>query len=110
MYRINTLDGIEVGITETLRYIKVHENGSFVQATDDEAVGIAFKSTPYNLIGHDEIEGADTVIISEFDGGIELESLSQKHIGAEQMITDLDIANIEAQQAITELELMMLEG
>jgi len=26
------------------------------------------------------------------------------------MITELDIANIEAQQAITELELMILEG
>ena len=26
-------------------------------------------SVPYNLVGHDEIEGAETVVVSEIDGG-----------------------------------------
>lgn len=110
MYRIIKVDGMEIGITDRVNYIKMGTAECYVLTSHEEAVGISFQNKPYNLIGHNEIEGADTVIISEFDGGMELESLSRKHIGAEQMITDLDIANIEAQQAITELELMILEG
>ena len=30
---------------------------------------MAYNCIPYNLIGHDEIEGADTVVVSEIDGG-----------------------------------------
>ncbi len=31
------------------------------------------ESEAYNLFGHNEIEGKDTVIVSKFDGGGELE-------------------------------------
>ena len=50
MYRIiKVSDGTEIGVTE--------------------AIGVAYNCIPYNLIGHDEIEGADTVVVSEIDGG-----------------------------------------
>ena len=70
MYRIiKVADGAEVGITEAVNYIKIGSSGSLTTATKNDAVGIAFDSIPYNLVGHDEIEGAETVVVSEIDGG-----------------------------------------
>ena len=63
MYRIITTEGTELGITDSVLFIKVSAEGAYVEATEDEAVGIAFESTPYNLNGHTEIAGAKTVIL-----------------------------------------------
>lgn len=77
MYRIiKVADGAEVGITEAVNYIKIGSSGSLTTATKNDAVGIAFDSTPYNLVGHDEIEGAETVVVSEIDGGVTVNSIS----------------------------------
>ena len=59
MYRIITLDGTELGMTDSVLYIKIGNSGSFTPCSVDEAIGVAFNSEPYNLVGHDEIEGAD---------------------------------------------------
>ena len=67
MYRLVTTAGVELGITEEVRYIKRSDNGSFVRADRENAVGVAHNGTPYNLLGHEEIEGADTVIVREAD-------------------------------------------
>lgn len=107
MYRIIKIDGAELGITDSVNYIKIGASGSFTNARREDAVGVAFHSVAYNLIGHDDIKDADTVVVSAIDGGA---YVTQKVVEAEQSITDLDIANIEAQQTITELELMILEG
>ena len=69
MYRIITLDGTELGMTDSVLYIKITESGSFAPTTKDEAIGVAFRSTPYNLVGHSDIEGADTVVVAKCDGG-----------------------------------------
>ena len=110
MYRIITLDGTELGMTDSVLYIKIGNSGSFTPCSVDEAIGVAFNSEPYNLIGHNEIDGADTVVVSAVDGGAQVVELFATHTETEQMLTELDIANIEAQQAITDLELMILEG
>lgn len=65
MYRIITTDGVELGVTDSVRYIKINSNGVFVTANKSDAMGIAYKNIPYNLIGRTEIENADTVIVSE---------------------------------------------
>lgn len=109
MFRIIKIDGTELGITDSVNYIKIGSSGSFASATEKDAVGVAFDSVAYNLVGHHKIEGAETVVVSSVDGGVYMTPMS-KTVEAEQMITDLDIANIEAQQAITELELMILGG
>lgn len=44
-------------------------SGCFVPADQKHAIGVAVNSVPYNLVGHDEIEGAETVVVSEIDGG-----------------------------------------
>ena len=69
MYRLVTTKGAELGITEEVRYIRRADNGSFIRTDEREAVGVAFNGTPYNLFGHEEIEGADTVIVKKTDGG-----------------------------------------
>lgn len=77
MYRIINMQGDELGMVDQVYYIKVGQSGSFTPCTKEEAVGIALNSTPYNLFGHDDIEGADTVLVSKCDGGA-LVSTQQK--------------------------------
>lgn len=75
MYRIITLDGTELGMTDSVLYIKIGNSGSFTPCSVDEAIGVAFNSEPYNLVGHDEIEGAGTVVVATVDGGEKVNSI-----------------------------------
>lgn len=74
MYRIIKIDDTELGVTDSVNYIKISENGCFTNATAEDAVGVAFNSVAYNLVGHNEIEEADTVVVSKIDGGYEIKS------------------------------------
>ena len=76
MYRIIKIDGTELGITDSVNYIKIGASGDFTTATETDAIGVAFNSTPYNLMGHSDIEDAETVIVSKIDGGAEVGSLA----------------------------------
>ncbi len=69
MYRIIKTDGTEIGICEDVQFIKINEYGTYVPAGEEEAVGIAFKGEAFNLIGHNDIEGADTAIFVKTDAG-----------------------------------------
>lgn len=69
MFRIIKIDGTELGITDSVNYIKIGESGDYATASEQDAIGIAFNSEPYNLLGHEDIEGADTVIVSNVNGG-----------------------------------------
>lgn len=69
MFRIIKIDGTELGITDSVNYIKIGESGDYATASEQYAIGIAFNSEPYNLLGHEDIEGADTVIVSNVNGG-----------------------------------------
>lgn len=61
MYRIIKIDGTELGITDSVNYIRYGDNGCFTPATREDAIGVAFKSVAYNLVGHEDIEGAGMV-------------------------------------------------
>lgn len=74
MYRIIKTDGTVLGITDSVNYIKISNNGCFSNAISKDAIGVAFNSIAYNLIGYTEINGADTVIVSEIDTGYEIKS------------------------------------
>lgn len=69
MYRIIKTDGTELGLTDDVRYIKINCNGTYVRATEKEAIGVAYRNTPYNLRGHNDIPDADTVIVIKIDAG-----------------------------------------
>ena len=58
MYRIiKVSDGTEIGVTDTIEFIRYGNSGCFVPADQKHAIGVAVNSVPYNLVGHDEIEG-----------------------------------------------------
>ncbi len=70
MYRIvSTTTGAEIGTVDKVTYIKVGKNGSYTPATLEDATGVAVNSVAYDLMGHNEVNGADTVTVTEFDGG-----------------------------------------
>lgn len=110
MYRIIKIDGTELGITDSVNYIKIGASGSYTPSARQDAIGVAFCSIPYNLIGYDEIEGAETVVVAAVDGGAEIVDLNAKNIEAEQMLTDLYLDGVQAQQDITEIQLQLLGG
>ena len=72
MDRIIRIDGTELGLTDEARYIKFGSCGQFVQTTRAEAIGVAFKNSVYNLLGHNDIAEAETVIVSRASTADEL--------------------------------------
>ena len=44
MYRIIKIDGTELGITDSVNYIRYGDGGCFTTATRKDAIGVAFKS------------------------------------------------------------------
>lgn len=72
MNRIIRIDGTELGLTDEARYIKFGSCGQFVQTTRADAIGVAFKNNVYNLLGHNDIAEADTVIVSRASAADEL--------------------------------------
>ena len=82
MDRIIRIDGTELGLTDEARYIKYGSCGQFVQTTRAEAIGVAFKNSVYNLLGHNDIAEAETVIVSRASTADEL--TAQKADLAEQ--------------------------
>lgn len=72
MDRIIRIDGTELGLTDEARYIKYGSCGQFVQTTRADAIGVAFKNAVYNLLGHNDIAEAETVIVSRASTADEL--------------------------------------
>ncbi len=71
MYRITNINnGANLGAVDKVTYITIGESGAFAPVPEDEAIGVALNGVAYNLMGYEEIEGADTVVVSEFDGGV----------------------------------------
>lgn len=99
MYRIiNEQTGELIGLTESVRYIRIHEgNGCFVQCDEEQAIGVAFQSEPYNLFGHEEIADRPTIIVRKVDGG-EV-SMKQKEM------SDKNAANIDYISMMADIDL-----
>ena len=81
MYKLVNQDtGETVGITESPTYIRLSQNGCFVLCKAGETPqGVAFASQPYNLFGKEPMSpGLPTVIVTEVDGGQELQAMQQQ--------------------------------
>ena len=72
MNRIIKTDGTELCLVDKARYIKRSDYGVFVEAERKDAIGVAVKGVVYNLLGHDEIAGAETVLVSDASTADEL--------------------------------------
>ena len=64
MYKILTDTNKVIGYVDKPNYIKVAENGDILSAVPVEAVGLNYQGTLYNLLGHNDIEGASTAYAS----------------------------------------------
>lgn len=53
------------------------ENGCFVLCQEAEATGIAHNGTVYHLLGREELEGAESVILEAADAGAEIQTTKE---------------------------------
>lgn len=70
MYQVIKGNTVMVYVDQPV-FIRLHENGCYVPATEEDAQGLSIQSVPYHILGRDELPGAvATVVISKIDGGI----------------------------------------
>ena len=70
MYKIiSTADGREIGAAEKPHFIRRSSAGCYVQADEETALGVAYRGTPYNLEGRENLGAKETVRLIEFDAG-----------------------------------------
>lgn len=101
MYRITKAEGgVVVGCTDKPLYIKV-KNGSYIQTTEEEAQGVAFRGVAYPFIGNEESIEGDAVVLSAFDGGEVVgitsaaEEKNRAHIDYLSMMSGIDLPEEE---------------
>ena len=106
MFRIvNLTTKKELGLVEKVNFIKISPTtGCYISATQDEAIGVAYKCVPYNYREHKEIEGADTVSVIEIDSGYNLYDVQIKEKNLEQQLAETDEAAIQLYEANIALE------
>lgn len=95
IYQLRTPEGKILGYTEEPRYIKVHKTtGCFVQATKEDAQGIAYKSVAYNFYGHHWFKHAPHIILREVDGAEYISDIEKQNIALEEQLAETDMAAI----------------
>lgn len=107
MYQIIS-NGVLVGACDSPRFIKT-KGTSFIEATQDEAEGVAICGAPYNLTGHTEITidnvaedgtvsrvAAPEAIIRQVDSG-------EMYFGHGSKIASLETSDTEMQMALCEV-------
>ena len=113
MYRIiNIGNGKTIGFTNLVRYIKVKPStGVYIQCPVEEAEGIAFASTPFNLAGKEAMkEGLATVIISEKDDGLIMsDAIDDAVVPIDEVLCDFDSDIEDIKDALCEID-ELLEG
>lgn len=93
---INSDTGEQLGIILLPTYIrKKAETGALITAKANNADGIAYHSTPYNLLGKVGVGAEETVVLEEFDEGEMLEELKD----ATDLIPMLEDALCEIDEA-----------
>lgn len=114
MYLIKKTDGTELGIVEEPTYIKIGKSGCYTNATRADAIGVAYNSTPYNLIGHSEIKDAETVEVVYINVGEELRKDQAAIAEVENALCELDAAaeekRAEYEEALCELDSIISGG
>lgn len=101
MYEI-IIGGAVVALTAKPRYIKINpDTGVFVEATAEDAIGVAVAGAPYNLHGGTAIEGMPEADIREadaseyiFDNSVQIkrnaEDATAHIVSVEDAVCDLD--------------------
>lgn len=94
MYKLINFDtGEEIGITDSLTYIRLGKNGCYVKCKNgEEPQGIAYDSTPYNLLGKESMGDLPTVSVREYDAGDEFNALKSENKSLSSQLTEAQLA------------------
>ena len=96
MYRIiSTADGSEIGTVERPNFIRKSSAGCYIQTDEENALGIAYRGTPYNLEDREGLGAPESVRLIECDAG--------------ELAADTSAAVSENAERITEAEDAMCE-
>ena len=102
MYQI-IQDGQTIALVAEPVFITLSDSGCFIPATEDKARGIVIDSTPYHLLGREELNGLPTVMAIPVDGGTYLFGAQEN---MKSQLADADetaISLYEAQDAQEEI-------
>jgi|GEM_PF-7031396 len=95
MYKIIRSNGEALGYAESVVFTK-KKGVNIIEAKPEDAAGIAYRSTAYNLAGTEGVGAAETVSVYAVDGG--------------EAITDADAKTAENAEAVAALEDAMCEA
>lgn len=100
MYRIvRDSDGVELGVTEHVMYIKISAAGSYIEAAQEDAIGVAYQSIAYNLFGHSDIPDAETVLVLSIDAGERIGKVETQAADLAAQLATADETAIELYEA-----------
>lgn len=86
-----TVNGIVIALVQDPVWVNLLNNGTYGLCTYDDAQGVVLNGVVYNMPGHN-IAPTEEIEYEIIESGT---YIMQKDIETEQMLTDLDIANIE---------------
>ena len=70
MYKIISIaDGREIGKAENPHFIRKSSAGCYIQTDEENALGVSYRGTPYNLEGREGLDAPETVRLIECDAG-----------------------------------------
>lgn len=116
MYHV-ILNGVVIGSTEAPRYIAMGVNGAYQQVDEKDAQGLAFNSTPYNLLGLEPMdETLETVSLNEVDTGTvvqeqgnSIETLQSDLANTDEVAIELYEANLKQQEINQSMDDALIE-
>lgn len=94
---INSETGVEVGNTERPRFIKKSSAGCYIQATEEEAQGVALRGTPYNLAEREGVGAPETVYLMETDGGEDYDAQRNAMTDVNETLDDILVQMLEGE-------------
>lgn len=96
MYQIiKNGDSAPFALVEKPIYVRQHAEGFYALCAEAEAQGIALNGQPYNLLGRLPMEGLETVLLVETDGGSILHKSTEHTAELEATVDELTIAMLE---------------
>lgn len=101
-----TQNGIVIALAEVPNWVRVMENGAYGLCRYEDAEGVVIDGKVYSLPGYEISEHGEITIEMAETGAYVFNTDTE--IG--RALTEQELNNIAAQQEITELELMILEG
>lgn len=109
MYRVIKIDGTELGRTDVVNYIRIGKSGCFAPTDRENAIGVAYNGTPYNLLGFNTIDGAETVLVVSADSGAAIDGLNRSVEENSKHLAETDEIAIDLYETNLALEAMCAE-